>query len=136
MGNEVQEREFMGGQKSKMWTYLILGVLLITVVVVINVVWKNPTAAKDGFKSFLGMPSWALATTCFVAGALIFWIGLKIETDWPEAIGAFLISASVVAFELMLGWSKLELGGLFVVPYLIPLAVFVLLLMYGMKRSA
>lgn len=136
MGNEVQEREFMGGQKSKMWTYLILGVLLITVVVVINVVWKNPAAAKDGFKSFLGMPSWALATVCFVAGAIIFWFGLKIETDWPEAIGAFLISASVVAFELMLGWSKLELGGLFVVPYLIPLAVFVLLLMYGMKRSA
>ena len=133
---DVQEREFMGGQKSRMWTYLILMVLLVGIVVVINVVWKNPAAAKDGFKSFLGMPAWALATVCFVAGAIVFWIGLKIETDWPEAIGAFLISGSVVAFELMLGWSKLELGGLFVLPYLIPIAVFVLLLMYGMKRSA
>jgi hypothetical protein len=130
-----QEREFMGGQKGRMWTYLILMGLLIAIVVVINVVWKNPAAAKDGFKTFLGMPSWALATVTFVAGAIVFWVGLKIETDWPEAIGAFLISASVVAFELMLGWSKLELGGLFVLPYLIPLAVFVLLLMYGMKKS-
>jgi hypothetical protein len=133
---EVQEREFMGGQKSRMWTYLILGVLLISIVIVINLVWKNPAAAKDGFKHFLGMPAWAIATVTFLVGSVVFWIGLKIETDWPEAIGAFLISASVVAFELMLGWSKLELGGLFVVPYLIPLTVFVLLLMYGMKRSA
>lgn len=133
---EVNEREFMGGQKSRMWTYLILMVLLVGIVVVINVVWKNPTAARDGFKHFLGMPAWALATTSFVVGAVVFWIGLKIETDWPEAIGAFLISGSVVAFELMLGWSKLELGGLFVLPYIIPIAVFVLLLMYGMKRSA
>jgi len=133
---EVQEREFMGGQKSKMWTYLILMGLLIAVVIVINVAWKDPTTMKHGFKTLLGLPSWALATVTFVVGAIVFWVGLKIETDWPEAIGAFLISGSVVAFELMLGWSKLELGGLFVVPYLIPLAVFVLLLMYGMKRSA
>ncbi len=132
---DVQEREFMGGQKSRMWTYLILMGLLIGIVIVVNVVWKNPTAARDGFKHFLGMPAWALATTSFVVGAIVFWLGLKIETDWPEAIGAFLISGSVVAFELMLGWAKLELGGLFVVPYLLPLAVFVLLLMYGMKRS-
>lgn len=129
------EREFLGGQKGKMWTYLILMGLLIAIVVVVNVVWKNPAAAKDGFKHFLGMPSWALATTAFVVGAIVFWLGLKIETDWPEAVGAFLISGSVVAFQMMIGWSKLEFGGLFVVPYLIPLAVFVLLLMYGMKRS-
>ena len=132
---EVQEREFMGGQKSRIWTYLILMAVLIGVVVVINVVWKNPAAAKDGFKHFMGLPSWALATVTFLAGAIVFWVGLKIETDWPEAIGAFLISASVVAFELMLGWAKFELGGLFVVPYLIPLVVFSLLLMYGMKKS-
>jgi hypothetical protein len=136
MAESGQEREFMGGQKSKMWTYLILMGLLIAIVIVINVVWKNPAAAKDGFKHFLGLPSWALATVTFLAGAITYWVGLKIETDWPEAIGAFLISASVVAFELMIGWAKLELGGLFVVPYLIPLFVFVLLLMYAMKKSA
>jgi hypothetical protein len=124
----------MGGQKSRMWTYLILMALLITIAIVINVVWKNPTAAKHGVSSFLGLPAWALATVTFVIGAVVFWVGLKIETDWPEAIGAFLIAASVAAFEMIAGWSKFELG-LIVVPYLIPLFVFVLLLMYGMKKS-
>lgn len=133
MGDEP-ERQFMGGQKSKMWTYLILMAVLITIVIVVNVVWKNPTAASHGIHSFLGLPAWALATVTFLAGAVVFWIGLKIETDWPEAIGAFLIAASVAAFELIAGWSKFELG-LVVVPYIIPIFVFVLLLMYGMKKS-
>ena len=124
----------MGGEKSRMWTYLILMVLLVAIVIVINVVWKNPNAAAEGFKSFLGLPAWALATVVFVVGAIVFWVGLKIETDWPEAIGAFLIAGSVAWFELIAGWSKFELG-LVVVPYVIPLAVFALLLMYGMKKS-
>jgi hypothetical protein len=132
---DIQEREFMGGQKSKMWTYLILMILLIAIVVVVNLLWKNPTAARDGMKHFLGLPSWALATVTFVIGALVFWAGLKIETDWPEAIGAFLISGSVAAFELIAGWSKFTFGGIFVIPYLIPLLVFVLLLMYAMRKS-
>jgi hypothetical protein len=128
------ERQFMGGQRSKVWTYLILMAVLIGVVIVVNLVWKNPAMASEGVKSFLGLPGWALATVTFLAGAFVFWVGLKIETDWPEAIGAFLIAASVAAFEFVVGWSKFELG-LVVVPYLIPLAVFVLLLMYGMKKS-
>ena len=126
----------MGGQKSKMWTYLILMAVLITVVIVINLVWKNPAAARDGFNSFLGLPAWALVVVTFLVGAIVFWIGLKIETDWPEAFGAVLIAASVFALEKMIGWKTFELGGLFVVPYLIPLFVFVVLLMYGMKKSA
>jgi hypothetical protein len=133
MGDEP-ERQFMGGQKSKVWTYLILMVVLIAIVILINVEWKNPTLAREGVKSFLGLPSWALGTVTFLVGAIVFWVGLKIETDWPEAIGAFLIAGSVAAFELIAGWSKFELG-LVVIPYLIPLAVFVLLLMYGMKKS-
>ena len=124
----------MGGQKSKMWTYLILMVVLITIVVVINVVWKNPSAASSAAKSFFGMPGWALATVMFLVGATVFWVGLKIETDWPEAFGAFLIAGSVAWFEYIAGWSRFEIG-LVVVPYLIPLVVFVLLLMYGMKKS-
>jgi hypothetical protein len=128
------ERQFMGGQKSRIWTYLILMVVLISIAIVINLVWKDPTAAREGFKSFLGLPTWALATVTFLVGALVFWLGLKIETDWPEAIGAFLIAASVAAFEFIAGWSRFELG-LVVVPYVIPLVVFVLLLMYGMKKS-
>jgi len=124
----------MGGQKSRVWTYLILMVVLISIVIVINLVWKHPEAAREGFKSFFGLPAWALATVTFLVGALIFWLGLKIETDWPEAFGAFLIAASVAWFELIAGWEKFELG-LVVVPYVIPLAVFALLLMYGMKKS-
>ena len=134
MGDEIVEREFMGRGRGKIWTYLILMVVLIGIVIVVNLVWKNPDAARDGVKSILGLPSWALATILFVAGAIVFWIGLKIETDWPEAIGAFLIAGSVAAMELIVGWQRFELG-LVVVPYLIPIAVFVLLLMYGMKKS-
>lgn len=135
MGDDVVEREFMGKGRSKVWTYLILMMVLVGVVILVNVVWKNPDAAAQGFKSFFGLPSWALATVMFVVGAIVFWAGLKIETDWPEAIGAFLIAGSIAWFELIAGWSKFELG-LVVVPYLIPLAVFALLLMYGMKKSA
>jgi hypothetical protein len=131
---ESPEREFLGGQKGKMWTYLILMMVLVAIAIVVNLVWKNPTAAREGFNSFLGLPAWALATTALLVGLIIYWLGLKIETDWPEAIGAFLISGSVVAFELMIGWDKLSFG-LVVVPYLIPLFVFALLLMYAMRRS-
>lgn len=134
MGEDTVEREFMGKGRSRIWTYLILMVLLVAIVVVINVVWINPGAASAGFKSFFGLPSWALATVLFLAGALIFWFGLKIETDWPEAIGAFFIAGSVAWFELIVGWSHFELG-LVVVPYVIPIAVFALLLMYGMRKS-
>jgi hypothetical protein len=131
---DEHERQFMGGQRSKIWTYLILMAVLIAIVIVINLVWKEPGLAKEGFRSFLGLPAWALATVTFLVGAIIFWVGLKIETDWPEAIGAFLIAASVAAFEFIVGWSKFELG-LVVVPYVIPLVVFVLLLMYGLRKS-
>ncbi|CAN5922827.1 hypothetical protein BH11MYX3_BH11MYX3_30370 [soil metagenome] len=134
MGDEIVEREFMGKGRSKVWTYLILMVLLVGIVIVVNLVWKNPAAAQDGFKSFAGLPAWALATVAFLVGAVVFWLGLKVETDWPEAIGAFLIAGSVAAFELIAGWNKFELG-LVVVPYLIPIAVFAILLMYGMKKS-
>ncbi|MBA3459157.1 MAG: hypothetical protein H0T46_04295 [Deltaproteobacteria bacterium] len=131
---EVVERGFMGKSRSRVWTYLILMMLLVVVVVVVNVVWKNPTAASEGMKSFFGLPSWALATVVFLVGAVVFWAGLKIETDWPEAIGAFLIAAAIAWFQLIIGWNKFELG-LVVVPYLIPMAVFSVLLMYGMKKS-
>jgi hypothetical protein len=134
MGDEVVEREFMGKGRGRVWTYLILMFLLIAIVVVINLVWKSPDAARDGVKSFFGLPGWALATVTFLAGALIFWVGLKVETDWPEALGAFLIAASVAAMEFIVGWEHFELG-LIVVPYLIPIVIFVLLLMYGMKKS-
>jgi hypothetical protein len=134
MGDEIVERQFMGKGRSRIWTYLILMIVLIAIVIVVNLVWKSPEAAREGVKTFLGLPSWALATIAFTAGAIIFWLGLKMETDWPEALGAFLISASVAAMEIIVGWARFELG-LVVIPYLIPVVIFVLLLIYGMKKS-
>jgi hypothetical protein len=129
------EREFMGGRKAKLWTYLILLAVLIVGAIVANAAFNDPDMAKNGIKSFFGLPGWALAAVTFVIGALIYWVGLKIETDWPEAIGAFLIAASVAAFEFIIGWSRFDVGGLFVLPYVLPILVFVILLMYGMKKS-
>ena len=134
MGDEIVEREYLGRSRSRIWTYLILMVVLIGVVLAVNLVWKSPDTARHGVESFLGLPGWTLATIAFVVGALIFWLGLKVETDWPEAVGAFLIAGSVAAMELVVGWERFELG-LVVVPYLIPIVIFVLLLMYGMKKS-
>jgi hypothetical protein len=135
MGEETVEREFMGKGRSKIWTYLILMVLLVAIVVVINLVWNSPTEAREGVKSFFGLPSYLLALVTFLAGSIIFWLGLKMETDWPEAFGAFLISASAVWGEMIIGWDKFNVGGLVVLPYIIPIAVFAILLMYGMKKS-
>jgi hypothetical protein len=134
MGDEQPEHEFLGKHKDKMWTYLILMGLLVAIVILINVVWKDPERAENGVKSFFGLPGWALASIAFALGALIFWLGLKVETDWPEALGAFMIAGSIAAFEFIAGWSHFEFG-LVVVPYLIPIFVFVLLLMYGMRKS-
>lgn len=136
MADEIVEREFMGKGRSKIWTYLILMVGLVVGVIVLNLVWNDPQAASHGVKSFLGLPSWALATITFLVGAIIFWVGLKMETDWPEAVGALLIAASIFAFEMIIGWNHFAVGGLVVLPYILPIAVFVILLMYGMKRSA
>ena len=135
MGDEVVEREFMGKGRSKVWTYLILMILLVAIVVVINLVWNNPDAAQSGVKSFFGLPSYTLALIMFAIGMIIFWLGLKMETDWPEAIGAFLIAGSIAWFEIIVGFNRFALGGLVVIPYVIPILAFALLLVYGMKKS-
>lgn len=135
MSEEPVERSFLGNHKDKMWTYLILMMVLIAIVVVINLVWNNPARMSAGVKHFLGLPAWALATTAFLVGSIIFWLGLKVEADWPEAFGAFLISGAIAWFELIVGWKHFDIGGMVVLPYLIPLVAFVLLLMYGMRNS-
>ena len=132
---EDPEHDFLGKHRDKMWTYFILLAMLIGIVVVLNVVWQNPSRASEGVKSFVGLPGWALATVTFIAGALLFILGLKVEPDWPEAIGAFFIAASATWFEIIVGWNHFDLGGLFVIPYLIPVAIFLLLLMYGIRNS-
>jgi len=132
---EIVERQFMGKGRSRVWTYLILMVLLVGIVVVINLTWNSPETMSSGVKSFFGLPAWALATVTFLIGGGIFWLGLKMETDWPEAIGAFLISGSIGWFEIIVGWNRFALGGLVVLPYVIPVVTFALLLVYGMKKS-
>jgi len=133
--HDIVEREYMGKSRSRVWTYLILMVVLVAVVLALNLVWNDPHRASEGIKSFFGLPAWALATIMFIVGALVFVMGLKIETDWPEAFGAFLISGSIAWMEMIVGWNWFALGGLVVLPYIIPIVVFVLLLMYGMKKS-
>jgi hypothetical protein len=133
--SEVVEKEFMGKGRAKVWTYLILMIVLVIIAVVVNAVWNDPTSAREGIGSFLGLPSYTLALVLFLVGSLIFWLGLKMETDWPEGIGAFLITAAVTWGEFIIGWSKFDIGGLFVIPYLIPILVFATLLIYAMKRS-
>lgn len=136
MAEEIVEREFMGKGRSRVWTYIILMLVLVGVAVLVNVVWNDPSRASAGMKSFVGLPSWALATTVFLIGAIVFWLGLKMETDWPEAFGAFLIAGAVAWGEMIVGWNRFALGGLVVVPYILPVAVFGILLIYGLRRSA
>lgn len=129
------EREFLGGKKARLWTYLILGAVAVGAVLVGNLALSNPEVAQRGVKSFLGMPSWTFPTIAFLLGVVIFWLGLKIETDWPEALGAALISASVATFEIIIGIERFEIGGLGVIPYLIPVALFIVLVMFAVVRS-
>ena len=129
------ENEYMGGRKAKLWTYIILLGVLILGVVVVNFAWKNPELAESGIESFLGLPGWVFPIIGGVIGLIIFWLGLKIESDWPEALGALLIAGSVAAGEIMVGWNTFALGGLVVVPYVIPVVVFLVLLAIGMNKS-
>jgi len=129
------ERNFAGQNRSKIWTYLILGGVLLIGAIVANVAFSNPDLAKNGAHKFLGLPSWALAAVTAVVGAGIYWLGLKVETDWPEFVGSFLMTASLVAVEFMVGWSTFEFGGLVVMPYVLPLALFGILIVIGMQKS-
>ena len=129
------EREFMGGKRAKMWTYLILFGVLIVGILVANFAISNPELAKNGVDSFLGMPGWAFPLITAVVGIGIFWLGLKVETDWPEAMGALLIAGSVAAGEIMVGWDKFAIGGMVALPFIFPIVVFVVLLGIGMVRS-
>ena len=129
------ERRFMGSRKAKMWTYLIFGIVIIIGVLIANFAFDNPELARNGVDAFLGLPNWAFPSIVFVVGAFIFWLGLKMETDWPEFFGAFLIGSAIVAAEIMLGWEKFQLGGITVIPYILPPLVFLVLIIVGMVKS-
>jgi hypothetical protein len=129
------EKEYMGGSRAKMWTYLIFAVVLIVGILVANFALSNPDLARKGMDEFMGMPSWTFPVIAAVLGVLVYWMGLKLETDWPEGVGALLIAGAIAWAEMMYGWEKLHFGGMIVVPYLIPLVVFLGLMGYSMARS-
>ena len=129
------EREFMGRRKAKLWTYLIFGAFLVLGVLLANFAFVNPELARRSVYYFLGLPSWAFPVIAGVLGVLTFTLGLGIETDWPEALGALLISAAVAWGEFLIGWERFVVGGLAVTPYAIPLITFLGLLMVGMVKS-
>jgi len=125
-----QEKEFMGGKSAKMWTYLILFFVIVVAILVANFAFSNPEVARNGVKSFLGLPAWVLGAIALVVGIGIFWLGLKIETDWPEVI-----AGAVTTLEIMIGWNKFAFGGMVVIPYVIPAVVFLVLLVVGLVKS-
>ncbi len=129
------EREYLGGKRSKVWTYMILFGVLIVAVIVANFALSNPDLAKNGVDKFLGLPGWAFPAIAALVGIGVFWLGLKVETDWPEALGALLVAGSVAAGEIMIGWAKFQLGGISVLPYAIPAVIFLVLLGIGMVKS-
>lgn len=132
---EVVEKEFLGLTKAKMWTYLILAGVLLIGLLVANFAWENPSDAKAALDGFLGLPGWALGGIAAVAGLVIFLLGLKIEADWPEALGALLIAGAFMAAEVMIGLETFMFGGLEVMPYVVPLLVFVVLFGVGIVKS-
>ncbi|MCA9706526.1 MAG: hypothetical protein KDK70_11805 [Myxococcales bacterium] len=129
------ETEYMGGSRAKVWTYIILAVVLLVGTLVGNFALSNPDMARDGVDAFMGMPPWAFPAVVAVVGLLIFMLGLRLETDWPEGLGALMIAGAIAWGEMMLGWEKFQLGGMVVVPYVIPLVVFLALMAYSVARS-
>jgi FtsH-binding integral membrane protein len=122
-------------RKSRLWSWLLLGLLLLLLVLAANFAVSNPELAEQGVDAFLGLPPWAFPTIIGGAGLLVFWFGLKIESDWPEAIGALLVAASIAGGEVLIGWSHFELAGLVALPYVLPIAVFIVMLMIGLAKS-
>ena len=51
MGDQGVEREFMGKGRSRIWTYLILMIVLVAIVVAINLVWKSPEDIRRAWKA-------------------------------------------------------------------------------------
>ena len=91
------EREFLGRKKAKLWTYLIFGTVLALGILLANFAVVNPALARRGVDYVLGLPAGAFPVIAGVVGALIYVLGLKIETDWPEALGALLIAGAVAS---------------------------------------
>ena len=132
---QTVEQEYMGGSKARVWTYVILAGLLLVGLLVANFAWENPEDARAALDGFLGLPGWAIVAIITVLGVLVFWGGLKIEADWPEALGAMMLAGAVLSVEMMVGLDTFRIAGMSFLPYFIPLFVFVVLFGVGMVKS-
>jgi hypothetical protein len=132
---QTVEQEYMGGSKARVWTYVILAGLLLVGLLIANFVWENPDDARSAIDGVLGLPGWALVGIVAAVGIVVFWLGTKIEADWPEAVGALMIAGAVLSAEMMVGIDKFKIAGMGFMPYFIPLIVFVFLFGVGMIKS-
>lgn len=121
--------------KGRKWTYLIVGTLLVLAAIIVNFAVNNPEIAEKGIETIAGLPSWAFPAIGGALGLIIFYVGLKLEADWPEYLGATLVCASIVGAEVLLGWSNFEFGGIAVIPYAIPALVLMVLLMVSTAKT-
>jgi hypothetical protein len=121
--------------RAKRWTYLIVLGLLVVLFLVLNYAIGDYESAKSGVKKFLSLPGWLYPIILGGAGLVIFWFGTKIEADWPEVLGAGMISIAVAVAEIMIGWQRFALGGLSIMPVLIPIGVFLIFLVVGMLKT-
>jgi len=88
MGRRNYEQRFLGMAKDKLWTFLIVGILLVGTFVALNYTIGNYESAKSGVSKFLSLPGWVFPIIIGGMGLVIFWLGLKVEADWPEVLGA------------------------------------------------
>lgn len=132
---QVIEHEFLGGSKAKRWTYLIVGTLLLVGAVAAQAAWEHPDQARLAMQTVLGLPGWALIAITAGVGWVIFYLGLKIEADWPEAMGAAMLAGSFMALEMLIGLQHFVLGGVSITPYVLPLLLFAVLFGVGLARS-
>ncbi|MFH2006520.1 MAG: hypothetical protein ABI333_08045 [bacterium] len=135
MGRNSDEQRFLGMRKDKLWTFVIVGILLVISFVVLNYTVGNYESAKSGIGKFLSLPGWVYPIIVGGVGLVIFWLGLKVEADWPEVLGSGLIAVAVAVAEVMIGWKKFALGGMSIVPIAIPVGVFLIFIVIGMLKS-
>jgi hypothetical protein len=129
-----RESRFMANIRNKLWSILIVGGTLVLAFVLLRYVVMSPDKAKVGYHTIAGLPGWATPIIMVALGAGIFWMGLKVRSDWPEILGAGLIAGAVGVTEMKIGWHYFAIGSSFT-PILIPAVVFVLLIIFSQMRS-
>ncbi len=129
-----RESRLMANLRNKLWSILIVLGTLVLAFVLLRYAVMSPAKAKAGYSTIVGMPSWLAPIVMTLLGAGIFWLGLKVRSDWPEIIGAGLIAGAVGVTEMLIGWQKFAIGSSFT-PIIIPAIVFVALILFSQTRS-